>query len=77
MYWTFEKKPATMILMLSDSQLKLLAETLSNLGIVFFASMVVPILIIPKADLAISMIGLGLSLTSWIASLLVVKNTAL
>ena len=31
-----------MKLMLTDPQIRLLAETLSNIGIVFFASLVVP-----------------------------------
>ncbi|OGF71770.1 hypothetical protein A2W54_01550 [Candidatus Giovannonibacteria bacterium RIFCSPHIGHO2_02_43_13] len=60
--------------MLTDPQIRLLAETLSNIGIVFFASLVVPTFVGSDIDLVVFAIGIALSFVSWLSSLLLAKN---
>lgn len=62
--------------MLSDSQLKLTAETLSNIGIVFFASMVVPIFTGIGTTPNIVLSGILLSIIFWFGSLFVINKTS-
>lgn len=60
--------------MLSESQLKLFAETLANIGLLFFASMVVPFF--TGVQLAIGHIFSGLIISTgfWIAALSLIKT---
>lgn len=61
--------------MLSDSQLRLIAETLSNVGLLFFGSMVVPVFagsdMLPEGLIT----GLLFSLVFWFTSLFIIKHT--
>ena len=59
---------------LSDSQLHLVAETLANIGVVFFGSMVVPFLARAETNLAISLFGLTAASVSWLISVIILKN---
>ncbi|MBI2053339.1 MAG: hypothetical protein HYT41_01160 [Candidatus Sungbacteria bacterium] len=63
--------------MLSDAQLKLIAETLSNIGLVFFGSMVVPIFTGIAIPLAVLFAGIFLSIISWMSALVITKHTPL
>ena len=60
--------------MLSDSQLRLLAETISNVGTVFLASIVLPLFNEGNFNLLIFMFGSLASMITWSASLLIIKN---
>lgn len=61
---------------LNDSQLRLIAETLSNLGIVFFSSLVLQFFV-TELSIVHLIFGLALALTSWLASLLIIKHAKL
>ena len=60
--------------MLSDLQLKLIAETLANVGLAFFAAMVVPPFLTSTIDVAVALAGFFLSIATWIVSLFIIKN---
>jgi len=59
---------------LSETQLKLLAETLSNIGIVFFASVFIGPLLGGSPRWILSFLGLALSAFCWMLSLSVIKE---
>ena len=59
---------------LSETQLKLLAETLSNIGIVFFASVFIGPLLNGSSQWILSLVGLSLSAFCWLLSLSVIKE---
>lgn len=58
--------------MLTDSQLRLLAETLSNVGIVFFSSLAIPFFT-EEFRLLRFAVGLSFAFICWLGSLLIVK----
>jgi hypothetical protein len=57
--------------MLSDAQPKLVSEMLSNIGLVFFGSLVVPIFAQAQVSVGLMLVGLVLSLAFWAASVYV------
>ena len=59
--------------MLSDSQLHLVAETLANIGVVFFGSMVVPFFAGSGTSDALSFAGFIAAFASWIISIIILK----
>jgi len=59
---------------LSETQLKLLAETLSNISIVFFASILIGPLLNESPQWILSFLGLALSAFCWLLILSVVKE---
>jgi len=59
---------------LSEPQLKLLAETLSNVGLIFFASMVAPFFTGTELKEGFVLSGLTISFAFWIFSLLIAKR---
>ena len=60
--------------MLSEPQIKLVAETLSNIGVVFFASLVVPIFFSTEINVGIVIVGFSLAVTAWFCGLLIIKS---
>ncbi|OHA26398.1 MAG: hypothetical protein A3D52_03225 [Candidatus Taylorbacteria bacterium RIFCSPHIGHO2_02_FULL_44_36] len=60
--------------MLSDSQLRFIAEMLSNIGLVFFASMVVPFFISAEISWGYLLSGSLLSLGSWLFGLIIIRE---
>lgn len=62
--------------MLSDSQLKLTAETLANIGLAFFVAMVIPPFLTPEVDVSVALAGFFLAVATWITSLVIIKNTS-
>ncbi|MBI3442578.1 MAG: hypothetical protein HY007_02330 [Candidatus Sungbacteria bacterium] len=60
--------------MFSDSQLKLIAETLANVGLAFFAAMVIPPFLSTEIDVAVALAGFFLAAATWIISLFIIKN---
>jgi len=57
-----------LLYILSDAQLKLVSEMLSNIGLVFFGSLVVPIFAHAQVSVGLMLVGLVLSLAFWAAS---------
>ncbi len=62
--------------MFSDAQLKLIAETLANIGLAFFAAMVIPLFLTTDMNPAIGLAGFSLALTTWAISLFVINIVA-
>lgn len=65
-----------MALKLSFEQLKTISSISVNLGHIFFASMVIPSLILPNTQTDPWLVpwGILLTISSWLASLVVVKK---
>lgn len=64
--------------LLNDSQFDRLSEISGNLGLVFFASMVVPFLTRgEKIDTLLTAVGLMLSVAFWAISILLLKKVKL
>jgi len=62
---------------LTESQLKLLAETTSNIGLIFFASMVAPFFAGKELQEDFAISGLLLSFGFIVFSLLIAKRTTI
>ena len=63
--------------MLSDSQLQFVSETLSNIGLVFFASMVVPFFTSTEIAWGYLLSGSLLSFGSWLFGLVIIIEVKL
>lgn len=59
--------------MLSDIQLKLVAETLSNIGVAVFASAIIPIIVTNTISSVAFFMGSSLSIIFWSSGLLIAK----
>jgi len=58
----------------NDLQLEKLSEISANLGLVFFASLVMPIFLAKVLDIFALLMGLVSSLAFWILSLMLLKR---
>ena len=62
------------ISLLSESRVAKLSEITSDLGQIFFASVFLGPFFLAKTNWVVVILGLILSLVSWFASLLLIKN---
>lgn len=60
--------------MMSGAQLNLLAETFSNIGLLFLGSLVVPIFTATGLAIGSVLSGLTLSFSFWITGLYIIKR---
>lgn len=59
---------------LNDSQLDRISEIISNLGLIFFISIVFPIFVDQARDITVFYLGLSFSVIIWLISIIILKE---